>query len=185
MKQLVPLLLAGMAFFTLNINAQVNYGGEPANWIEKDLGRIPVSIEVMPVIDLAAVRAEDEVTDAYKETPYRFGIEHSVDIDFTAQAIAEEMGQSTVYRLGITCPGASSVSFVFDRFDIPQGDQVFVYNTIRDDFMGAFDWRNKNSFGGLAVGINPYESIIIEYIQMDPSKQSFIFRKSFMATVPS
>lgn len=158
------LVLIGTLSFSV-LFGQINHPGEPFNWSEKDLNNFSIHFNHLPAVDMDAIIAEDAVTDQYKETPYRFGIEHDVQVDFINQSIQESSSAQNIYRLGVHCPDAKSISFVFDRFDIPKGDQVFVYNSERTDFLGAFDHRNKNEIGGLAVGTLPYDEIIIEYIQ--------------------
>lgn len=150
--------------------SQINYGGEPENWNEKNIERIAVQFQDMPAVDLELARAQDAVTDQYKETPYRFGIELEADIDIINDGIREQINGVNIYRYGIECEGATSVNLTFDHFDVPKGDQVFIYTKERNEFLGAYDHRSvKRSESGelesFAVGILHSDAIVIEYIQ--------------------
>ena len=60
-------------------SAQISYPGEPMRWHDK---RFPdhLGFLEMPALDRAALAAEDAVVDQYKEAPWRFGVEHEVQI---------------------------------------------------------------------------------------------------------
>lgn len=145
-------------------SAQINYGGEPYRWAEKDLSRFPLTFMQFPELELEVPQAEDAVTDQYKETPYRFGLEIETDLGTEVSGSWEETPEGLkIWRQGIHCEGASSVSFFFDVFDLPKGARVYVYNAERSEFLGAFDYRNAASGNALAVGLLHSESIVIEY----------------------
>ena len=153
------------SILTLSVFGQINYGGEPFDWSQKNLDEFSIHFNTMPIVDMDLARAQDEVTDAYKETPYRFGIEHDVDVDVISQSSEQRQQSQTIYRFGIHCPEAISVSLLFSTFNIPKGDQVFIYNAERSEFLGSFNHKNQNSADGLAVGTLKSDRIIIEYIQ--------------------
>jgi hypothetical protein len=157
-----PVLLP--ALLAIPAAAQINYGGEPFRWSEKDLSEFPVSFEYFPALELEVLQAEDFVTDQYKETPYRFGLEIETDLGTATSGAWEETASGiTIWRQGIYCEGASSISFIFDEFDIPKGGKVYVYTGSRSEFLGAYDHRNASSENTLAVGLLHGESIVIEY----------------------
>lgn len=108
------LVLIGTLSFSV-LFGQINHPGEPFNWSEKDLNNFSIHFNHLPAVDMDAIIAEDAVTDQYKETPYRFGIEHDVQVDFINQSIQESSSAQNIYRLGVHCPDAKSISFVFDR----------------------------------------------------------------------
>jgi lysyl endopeptidase len=147
-------------------NAQISYGGQPEHWGNKETSAFPVSFVRLPGIDRAALAAEDAVTDKYKETPYRFGVAHETVLDFFEEAEMKESKYGTrIFRMGIQCPEAVSVSFTFEPFYLPEGGRVFVYSADRSQFIGSFDHRLNNDFNLLAVGLIHTDAIVIEYQQ--------------------
>lgn len=160
------ILLAVAVLATGLANAQINYGGEPITWERPELGAEAVEFYSTPSIDLELAQAQDEVTDQYKETPYRFGIEHEVDINFFDEARAQDIkGDRQVWRMGIECPGAISVNFLLDQFYIPEGGELFVYSEDKVDLHGAFTHESNKESGIFPISIVKGDRIIMEYIE--------------------
>ena len=59
---------------SVTVSAQVQQSGSPFSWSEKDIARFNVPFVVTPVINVDALLAQDAVTAADKEAPYRFGV---------------------------------------------------------------------------------------------------------------
>ena len=152
----MTLALCGLS---LHASAQLTYGGAP--WTE---GARPDAV-TMPAIDRAALATEDEVTDRYKEAPWRFGVEHEVALNAVEHGAWTVEQDHRVWRLAIEAEGAVSLSLRFDVYDIPKGGQMFVYAADGSDFLGALDHRNMKDWGGLAVGVIATDHLIVEYRQ--------------------
>lgn len=151
-------------FFSAQAGAQVSYGGQPAKWSNKNSASFPVRFLTMPEIDRAALAAEDAITDQYKETPYRFGAEHEVAIDFFSEAMTETDKYGTeIYRMGIHCPEALTVNLLFDQFNIPEGGKLYLYTADRSEFIGSFDHRTNNTTGILPISLLHSDRIVMEY----------------------
>lgn len=163
MNKLVYTLAAVLMFGALS--AQINRGGEPIKLKLKDLST-EVPFYKTTAIDHELAAAQDAVTDQFKETPYRFGIEHEVDFDFFDLASSETLksGQK-VWRLGINCPDAKSINFLLDDFYLPQGSEMFVYSEDMLTIKGAFNYDSNKESGIFPVGLIQSDRIIIEYIE--------------------
>ncbi len=139
--------------------AQISYGGRP-HW--------DVALEAWPVhdfgtVDRSALAAEDAVTDAYKQAPWRFGVEHAADFGTERGGVWSVESGAPVWRAVVRCPGALGISLRFDRFIVPKGGQVFVWAIDRSGYLGAFDHRSMKPSGGLAVGLLAGEELVVEY----------------------
>ena len=66
------LLALSLLGFTATTRAQITHGGAPFH--TQDL---PAAF-TLPALDRAALAEEDNVTDRFKEAPWRFGVEHDV-----------------------------------------------------------------------------------------------------------
>ncbi len=127
------------------------------------------------VIDLIQVQEQDAVTDQYKETPYRFGLDQEVDINFFDLAGSENIkGDRNVWRLGIHCPEAQSVSFLIDQFYLPEGSQLFVYSEDGAELKGAYNELNNKESGIFPVGLIKSDKVVIEYIEPVSGEQADI-----------
>ncbi|NNC82564.1 MAG: trypsin-like peptidase domain-containing protein, partial [Flavobacteriales bacterium] len=147
----------------LGLSAQIEHGGSPLA-IQSKAIQSQVPVYATPAVDMETVRAQDEVTDQYKETMYRFGIDHEVDIDFFEFSSAQIHKGTEIRRMGIRCPEALSVNFLVDDFHLPEGAQVFVYSADGKEVKGAFTYENNRESGIFPVGLIGGEEIVIEYI---------------------
>ncbi len=159
------LLLFTFSLLTvLGAFSQINYGGQPDSWDIKDLSAFDIPFYTTDGYDLEKLQAEDAVTDQYKETPYRFGVDHQVDIDFFEQASAVHNADgSTTYRMGFHCPEATSISFLIDDFFIPLGGELYMWNQDRTEFKGAFTYESNKESGIFPIGLLHDDHVILEY----------------------
>ena len=155
-----------MLGLSMMVNGQIQQPGEPLNWKQKsiDLGAIPVVSTTK--LDMALIQAQDAITDEYKETPYRFGIEQEVDIDFFQTALSTDLPKGDkVWRLAVHCPKATSINFLFDQWYIPEGGEVTIWSTDRKEYIGVFDHRNNKEYNSFAVGLVHSNEVVIEYYE--------------------
>lgn len=126
----------------------------------------------MPSFDVEAMRAEDAFNDEYKIGPWRFGKNFETNFNLDNSGIWHTMPNGDkVWRLGIESDGALSINFEFSTYEIPDGAEVFVYNSDRSQFIGAFTNKNNAGHGELGVQQVAGQSIIIEYTE--PANAAF------------
>ena len=139
--------------------AQISHGGEP--WMS---GARP-SPFALPVLDLDALQAEDEVLDKHKDIPWRYGVEHAVNWNASSEGLwSLEHGQM-VWRLVIAGDGATCLAVRFSSFRIPKGGQLFLYAADGSQSIGAFDHRNMKEWGGLSTDLIMSDEVVVEYRQ--------------------
>jgi hypothetical protein len=151
---------------SLLIIGQIQSPGEPFDWSDKSISLLEIPTITTSALAMDEVRAQDAVTDQYKETPYRFGIAHEVSLNVLSE------GQLTVlpngdkiWRLGINCPKAKSINLNFSAYQIPEGGQVTIWNAERTEYLGVFNSKNNKAYNSLAVGLVYGDKIIVEYYQ--------------------
>ena len=116
-----------MVFLVLNPYqgiSQLRVSGVPAS----NTFHLPVETEgiiTVPSPDLTYIRQQDEKFPS----PYRFGVVLPVDVS------PEHSGNwtllsdgSQVWRATVSAPGALAVSAYFDRFYLPAGGKLFIYD---------------------------------------------------------
>jgi len=142
--------------------SQVDNGGDPLSWMVSLDNQVLRTIRT-EAIALEVIRAQDAVTDSYKETPYRFGVEHEMNLDFFEQATVTPYKDQSIYRLKIHCPEAVSVSFLFDAFHLPEGAELFIYSSDHTELKGAFTEESNPLTGIFPVGLTLSDVVVIEY----------------------
>ncbi len=70
-----------------------------------------------------------------------------------------------VWKLRISSPGAYSINLIFDRYVLPEGASLIIYNSDESDVIGAFTSLNNKASGILATSPVSGDEIIVEYTE--------------------
>ncbi len=154
---LIALMISGAT-------AQISYGGTPYSFSHSL--RADVQIITMPEVDVDILLAEDALAD--KNAPFRVGYEILTDISVDNAGtwqVTEDGG--ILWRLEISSPGAMSLSLSFSDFYIPEGGQLFVYNSDLSTVLGAYTHQNNREYRKFAIHPLAGDRIVLEYY--DPS----------------
>ncbi len=76
-----------------------------------------------------------------------------------------------VWKLRISSPGAYSINLIFDRYVLPKGAKLLLYNVDQSQILGAFTSENNKKSGILATAPVSGDEIIIEY--QEPANPEF------------
>lgn len=76
-----------------------------------------------------------------------------------------------VWRLGIRSEGAYSINVLFSEYNLPEGAQLFLYNSDQTHILGSFNHLNNSELGILPVSPVQGDELIIEY--QEPAKATF------------
>ncbi len=76
-----------------------------------------------------------------------------------------------VWYMEISSPGAYTINLIFDRYKLPEGSKLFIYNEDMSDVIGAFTSANNNDRGMLATAPVTGDKVIVEY--QEPKNVSF------------
>jgi len=142
-------------------SAQISSGGSPLSATHELSADVPLVVLESP--DVARLLAED---GARGEWPLRYGATIDTSLDVNTDGRWDELpGGELVWRIRIASPGARSLGLVFDRFELPEGARLFVYDPARTTVLGAFTAANHQPNGMLAVQPLAGDGLIIEYDQ--------------------
>lgn len=148
---------------SLALNAQIEYGGEPFAWEDKNPERFSLEFYATEALDRDLIDAQDAVTDPMKDVPYRFGWEWEVALNPANSGTWTDLDNGDrIWQLGIECPDASSISFIFDQYVLPKGAKLYIWNHNRTIYKGAFTHLNNKEWGSLGVGLIHSDRVIIE-----------------------
>jgi PKD repeat protein len=164
MKQICILLL--MTLCSSSLFAQLSQGGSPFSFQQPQLLQNTVPFETMPQIDLERLIAEDLINDQYKDVPWRFGENIMVNFNPANSGVWDILPKGDkVWRLGISSPGAYTINLTFDKYKLPPGAKLFVFNMDFSETIGAFTDFNNQDDGYFATTLVQGDAIIIEYYE--------------------
>jgi hypothetical protein len=144
------------------LRAQLSQGGIPRS-ISSAIARDSAMITVVPP-SLDILQREDEQTPV----PYRFAINIPVDLGIGTSGNWVKTGDgSRIWRLNIQSPGALALTLYFDRFIMPEGGKLFVYNSQRTQVIGAFTSLNNNKSLTFATELIYGDQLTVEYDSPD------------------
>ena len=108
--------------------------------------------------------------------PYRFAKDVAVNLNLDNSGSWENFSDgSRIWRLPIDSNGAQTLNLRFNRFDLPEGAKLWIYNTSGDYVEGPYMAKHRAADGGLWTPVIPGEEIIIElYEPDDVSGQSVV-----------
>ena len=148
-----------------SLSGQLNEKGRPYSLGKSSVKSI-LPMATMDQIDMVAVQAEDAINDEIIEIPYRFGIEHTVDLGLDNAGLWEDLPNGDrLWRLVLNAPKAKSINLVYDVYDLPKGAKLFLYNETYEQILGAFTARNNKSDKSFSTALLYGEKTYIEYYE--------------------
>ena len=149
-------------FFTLAFS-QVSHTSLPKSFTNQ-LSNAIYSIQT-DKIDLNDLLLQD-LYDEQNGLPYRFGYSFDVDINFFDLASLDILPNGDrVYRLEINSKDAYSINFIFNKFNLLDHTELFIYNKSKNSIIGAFTSQNNKSYNRFSTAPVSGDSVIIEYYQ--------------------
>jgi len=101
--------------------------------------------------------------DERSPLPYRFAVNLSVDVGTDNSGVWETSGKTRVWRATLKSPGALALILYFDRYRLPEGGRLFLYNPARTQILGAFTSGNNNRLSTFSAGLIYGDAVTIEY----------------------
>ena len=160
---IIVTLASALAFATSEAQAAARRG-LPPSLIQPAKAIEEVARMVMPTVDVAAYVAEDTIrVQSGKPTPLRFaaGIDAAITPD-NAGSWETLTDGSSLWRLRIASPGALSLNLGLDRFELPTGASLWLYDRNGAMVQGPYSRENRNADGGLWTAVVLGDEIIVE-----------------------
>lgn len=170
MKKILITLSISIIYFTSF--GQLNIGGKPYSLVkeikaiktEKKISRIE-----MPPLDFEKLKYEDNINDS-KDKPYRFG--KAIDVNYDLKNSGEWiylLNGDRIWKLAIYCPSAKSISLTYDKFWIPEGGSLFIYDKNKNSIIGGFNSNNNKGTKlnplKFATGLIESDEVVLEYYE--------------------
>ncbi len=136
--------------FSLGIFAQPAIGGLPIGL--KDVSLQTIELYKIPLVDNATLLEQDQQALARGEKSMRFGLDFPVSIPVNATSNWKDLPNGRkIWSLQIKSQSAQSINLSFERFIVPTGTRMFVYNPDGSHVLGAFTERNMNRLNNFAT----------------------------------
>ncbi len=192
---LVLVILFACLFY--NAHSQISYGGQPLpiDVVASTRVKLPTQIpfvEMTPVDNQSLLWRSAQDNDDFKslEFAHKFFVNlnpHNSGINFTTD------NNIKVWRVGIRSSKAYSLNILFSKFNLPEGAQLFVYNSDQSVVLGSYTHLNNSDINMLPIQPIEGDEVVVEY--QEPIGASFEgeveigevnhdFRGIFRATEP-
>ena len=142
--------------------SQISSGGELKSLQLGLSDEIPV--EVLPEVNQEALLLEDE-TEMAKDVPYRFGLPLEVQYNLDNSGVWEDVTDGRIWRLSIKSENAYSINLLYDRFVLPEGAELFIYDKEMESILGAFTHKNNKSHETFSTSPTKGYITILEYYE--------------------
>ncbi|HNY03101.1 MAG TPA: T9SS type A sorting domain-containing protein [Bacteroidales bacterium] len=141
------------------VQAQRSEGGVPLSF---SLALAPDPTGTIQVTPPAREKLDAE--DRQSPVPFRFSVNMPVSVDIHTDGNWIRTGSGdNVWRVRIEGRGAEALILYFDRFHLPEGGRLFVYNPGRTNLLGAFTGANNNRMSTFATGLLAGDQVEVEY----------------------
>jgi len=144
-------------------SAQLREPGLPASF------RHPLPSEVPSVVldapaDVPSLRAAAQSPESGR---FRYGVELPVGLSLENSGRFDSVAETgeLVWRLELDSPQAFSLGVFFERFVLPPGAQVFLYDPARREVLGAYGNSTESPNGMLAIQPLRGDRVVIEYVE--------------------
>ena len=142
--------------------SQVSNGGDPKSiqaGLTDDIPQI-----IMPLVDSDALLKEDEIEMA-KDVPYRFGTPFEVQFNLDNSGVWEDVPNGRIWRMSIKSQDAFSINLLYDRFVLPEGAELFVYDEEMESVLGSFTHKNNKTHETFSTSPTKGDVTILEYFE--------------------
>jgi len=182
MKKLTFLMI-GLLLLSFAASAQISRGGKPFSFQYPLNDNIDAAKQVMPLIDVSALRnrareiyAKGEMLPAGQIFPVSLSPENS-------GVWTVLPNKDRVWRLSVHVPDAPATSLYYENFYIPEGAVLYVYNAEKTHLIGSFGAHNNNESKLFATEIIYTGDCVIEYYEPANVKQKGTFTITGIANV--
>ena len=156
------LIFSFLLFLSPFVFSQQGDGGVPKTYKEKqDIKKIHTYIFDEPNIE--ALREEDEEIDHTGTAPWRFGFNNTTNLNLSNSGTWITFPNcDRIWQLVLKCKNARTINLTFSNTEIPEGNELYVFNPSKDFILGKFTAYHTYN-GELGTELIPGETAIVEY----------------------
>lgn len=162
--------------------SQISYGGIPPSFdnpsIEFNTGE-----KKLKAPEVLLIEQEDRLAESSESPgPLRMGVSVAAGFTMENSGIWNIMPDgSKVWLLKIHVPGALALGVYYDRFFLPEGSSLFLYNESRNQLLGAYNHLNNPESGLFATEFVQGDVVYLEYHQENSVNEQAVINISELA----
>jgi hypothetical protein len=128
-----------------------------------------VPAKIIPAKNLDSIIQLDEKIrqNSKSDFPHRIGYQNKVDANIMSSDLWKKVEKDSIVLFSLKIDGAKAVYMLFDKFWLPNGSKLFIYNKQKTHFVGPYNHANNNGsrtqLEGFCSGIVAGDEIIVEY----------------------
>ncbi|HAN19140.1 MAG: hypothetical protein A2X13_02395 [Bacteroidetes bacterium GWC2_33_15] len=121
---------------------------------------------VLPSINISKLLSEDKIHEQTGLKSMRYAEIIDIDVDPAENGEWEILQTGDkIWNIKIKSPEAYSLGVYFDKYRLPVGAKLFIYNPDKTHILGAFTYKNNKTDNILATAPVKGDEIIIEYFE--------------------
>lgn len=159
--------------FPLLVEAQISFGGTPPSFFSttksSSVRKIPQKTISIDKKEISLLKKQDSVAKK-NELPPIVAKLTPTNIDLVADGQWARINGDSVCRLIIASPDAEGIIFYYDKFNIPEGGKLYIYNQDKSQLLGAYTNKTNKKGGKFSTEIVYGDTLTLEYVQ--PEGQS-------------
>jgi hypothetical protein len=151
-------------FLSMMVSAQVTREGVPYSLKVTSLKKaVDIPVYSVKSADTDKLLSEDKEFPS----PYRYAVFEDCQIDLKEEALKTGLQDynGNMWRYEILAEGFYSVQVFFNRFVLPPGASVYIYNSDYSTVYGAFTEKNNNADSSLMIAVFEGKKVIVEYFE--------------------
>ncbi len=156
-------LLLGLfisCFLPIASYTQISQGGSPRGDDQLFQNQEFVKLGIGKEADIQQVKGMEKPV---KNTPFIYA--HSISVNLNPNnsgTIYSLSNGGKLWQVAIESEGASSISLLFDSFELPEGAELFIYAPDKKWILGSYTSRNNKESGILAIQPVPGDRVLVE-----------------------
>ncbi|MBN2172896.1 MAG: PKD domain-containing protein [Bacteroidales bacterium] len=140
---------------------QISQGGEPPSF-QRTLLSDNIETINLSAPDVEKLLLEDLENDKNGQ-PQRIAVNVAVFVNPQNSGTWQDIENGRIWRLKIHCEGALGMNVQFEKFHLPEGSQLFLYNEDKTQVIGAFTSFNNHESGLFATELIEGDLVTLEY----------------------
>ncbi|MCX7862415.1 MAG: protease, partial [Bacteroidales bacterium] len=146
------------------VKAQISYGGTPPS-IQYGISSSDVDLVVLTPLTSKQLQEENDKYPKDGRVPF---IGYSIFTDLSPEnsgTWTELPNGGRIWRLQIKAPSALALGVYYDRFKLPYGAKLFLYNEDKTQILGAYTYQNNDESGMFANEMVYGDIVCLEYYE--------------------
>ena len=169
-KYIISALITILLLLSSHVNAQLSSGGKPLDISHATIIKTDFKHQVI-IPEYVEVQKASIIGDNSLQKNLEFGHVFTTNLTPNNSGTTYQTKYFNIWQVEIISENALSINLAFDKFHIPNGARLFVFNEDRTTILGAFTARNNSSSNVLAVFPVAGEKVIVQY--EEPIKSKF------------